>query len=166
MRRLETWALFLATSLGAGCGAPSQDPVATSGSEEMASPGVSVSAPGLQPLPPAGTAPTLPMAAEATATLEPADAIALNTVHSVRLVLTLRNGVGRLPVVLELESPSGLPYQRLERVVTARYGEALVEEYTVPVAGTLIQQAKLSGDWTARFLVNGQPRAATALALP
>lgn len=82
---------------------------------------------------------------------EPPGAFSLQELETLVFTAELVNGATGSEVVLELEAPGEVPYQRL----TAQIDESGRAEFRVPVAGTWIQQAQMSGIWTARFLADG-----------
>jgi len=107
----------------------------------------------------------LTASAAVTVSRVPEDAQTLEALRSMELTLVLPNGVGTLPVVLELETPTGTPYQRIERALGLR-PEDPQGTFTVPVAGSLIGRARLSGAWKVRCFLHGQEFAATTFMLP
>jgi hypothetical protein len=104
---------------------------------------------GVEPPPP-------PVTGEAGFEFLPSDATTLGEVRAVVFRLQVANASGRLPVALELTGPSGLPFQRMEREVRAEPGQPLTVEFTLPVAGTLIHNARMHGAWIATFDTQGR----------
>lgn len=86
-------------------------------------------------------------------TLVPDGALKVSEVHAVNLSLEVLNGPAGGAVHMELVAPSGLSYERQEQQLQA--GKSRLD-FTVPVAGTLIQQVGMSGTWTAHFTLDGR----------
>jgi len=169
MRRHHVLAVLVVLACGSGSESNSVEPAESVQTADQA-----LRPPAQKPRPPVGLVRPLPWlrglpAARASASVSPRGAARLEDVRSVQLSLAVKSLPGRpsreVPVTLEIETPDGTPYQRMEGHVSFAGGLRMTT-FDVPVAGTLIQQARLSGRWTARFLVNGQPLATTVFALP
>jgi hypothetical protein len=146
------------------------DPQPLSGDEvEWAGEAPMTSAPQVGEIPaavaPGIVAGRLPIKVSAGARLEPQGATSLREVGYVTAYLDLSQLDGAADVVLEIQTPDGTPFQRNERQIRATLQDTTRVEFKLPVAGTLIQRKRMTGTWSAQFLVDGQPLAVTTFDL-
>lgn len=98
-------------------------------------------------------APPPKLAATSASTFSP---MLVTSISAVRLVTVTFELIGAEGAVAhEFVGPSGAPYAREELELQGSAFDAHHLELVLPVAGTAIDTARLSGTWTARLLVNG-----------
>ncbi|MBI3182900.1 MAG: hypothetical protein HYZ28_12250 [Myxococcales bacterium] len=151
--------LLLSAALGLSCTQkPTQPPPEEqSPPEELAPapPEVSTAEPGpvpelemVEPLKPP------PLSATTCAELDPAGATSVSSVRSVKVCANVLGARTGQKLVVELLTPRGMPYERREAILTGTPFEAQRVDFELMVAGTMIDTARLWGQWEALFLVD------------
>lgn len=116
--------------------------------------------------PPAPVLPQPRAPVEASIRLVDAEnARSVSATRSVELELILKgvNGVGQVDV--EFIAPGAMPYEKRSTTVRARPDETRTLRFSLPIAGTTIASSGMSGEWEARFFVDGVPVASAAFTL-
>lgn len=106
----------------------------------------------LLPLLPIVVEPKLPVWVRPMVETVPAGSYSVAELETLVLSAEVVNGEPGAEVVLELDAPGEVPYQRLTATVEGDPARAVFE---LPVAGTWIHQNRMTGIWTARFLADG-----------
>lgn len=146
--RINLLGLLLAlASCRVGGDPPSTSLVSPLAKVELRGPAQSVEDPRVdavaQPLPPlAFSSRVTPIRAEGMAGL-----------RDVLVQLSLQGAVPNSQLAVEFLSPGGMPYERRERSIEG--GGLQVHDFLLPVAGTFIESAGLTGSWSARFFLDG-----------
>lgn len=161
---MKRWASGLALVL-AGCAQQAPAPLAAdpSGRVELAPPEIAarVPAPALGVGMGAGAVtPVKPLTATGAVSLSPAGTSRLSEVREV--VVRFEVGGANVPGVAAVEfvPPGGMPFHRAEAPIGTAPPELDRLIFELPVAGTAIDDHKLSGAWSVRLLVNGRQLAA------
>lgn len=105
--------------------------------------------------------PLKPPALSATTCLsyQPATETRISTVRSVIACAKVVGAEGRRTLAVEFIAPGGFPYERREKELKGSAFETQLIEFDLPVAGTMIDTSRMSGKWSARFFLDGQPLA-------
>ncbi len=106
----------------------------------------------LMPLQTRYAEPKLPVWVRPTVEAEPAGSFSVESLETLVLTAEVVNGAPGAEVVLELDAPGEVPYQRLTAKLEGAPARAV---FQLPVAGTWIHQNQMTGLWTARFLADG-----------
>jgi hypothetical protein len=86
---------------------------------------------------------------------EPAGTVRLSDVLSVTVRVVVKNAIGERDVIADFIAPGPVDYQRKVQRIMGTGGEQTVV-FDLPVAGTLIDQQKLTGTWSVRLFVDGE----------
>jgi hypothetical protein len=100
-----------------------------------------------------------------TLALDPPSTQAISEVQRIVVRAEVMHAVGAQAFALELLAPTGTPYDKRTQPLAELPMALQAVELVFPVAGTLIEQAALSGVWTARATVAGVPVASTTFEL-
>ncbi|RKH61404.1 hypothetical protein D7X96_31685 [Corallococcus interemptor] len=68
-------------------------------------------------------------------------------------------------VDVEFIAPGGRPYEKRSATVVAPPDESRTLRYSLPVAGTPVSMARMTGTWQVRFFLDGAQLAATSFTL-
>jgi len=109
-------------------------------------------------------APVVPQGSAAFIGLEEGNR-GLLSMAQVDVDLTVSGVRGRRQVSVEFVPPSGLPYERRATQVDVRADESRTVRFSLPVAGTAVATAGMSGTWEARFFLDGEPLTAASFTL-
>jgi hypothetical protein len=106
--------------------------------------------------PPSGSAVVVGPGAEPTG---------LSQVQQVDVDLEVSGVRGKGLVDVEFIAPGGRPYEKRSTTVEAPPEESRTLRFSLPVAGTTVSMARMTGTWQARFFLDGAPLAATTFTL-
>lgn len=155
MMTTRTWLWAAAVLLVAGC---SKEPALESGSPEPLQE-LSTEAPAA----PAQVEvrpedPLQPVAVTLTPTLAlfPSGAQSVREVDHVGLHLGVIGAVGTHQVAVTFLTPSGATYQFEEQAVNGAANDEVAADFSLPVAGTVIDAHNLEGVWTAKVFFDGE----------
>lgn len=87
------------------------------------------------------------------------------SVRDVTLVVDAIGVAGQRELAVELIAPGELPYERRVVALVGTGNELQTLSFSLPVAGTMIHQSRLSGHWEARLLLDGAPAATASFEL-
>lgn len=96
---------------------------------------------------------TKPATAQVSVTMDPPAMRQIGELRAVKATVTVLGG-GPTALTMEFIAPSGQVFNRQEG--TAVEGEARQTEFSLPVAGTLIDSSALTGTWRARVFFEGR----------
>lgn len=118
-------------------------------------PGIPVQA---KPEPPA-------LSAVTGVSFEPAQPVPLSSLNYVHCELRVVGLGGPHSIVVEFVAPNGFLYERREKQVDESPFVAQTLRFDLMVAGTMIDQSVMTGDWNVRYFLDGQPLAASPFEL-
>jgi hypothetical protein len=85
---------------------------------------------------------------------QPSDTLQVSQMLTVTVRVGIKNAIGPHEVIAVFVAPPPLDYQRMVQTIDVR-GEETSVEFTLPVAGTMIDQQKLVGLWQVRLFLDG-----------
>lgn len=94
--------------------------------------------------------------AETETLYQPDSTRSVGEVRELSLRLTIMGMRNPAELTLELIQPSGNTYEARAAQLAGDPFQKYEAEFVVPVAGTAIDRANLSGTWTARYLLRGE----------
>ena len=100
--------------------------------------------------------PLPPLTALTRVTYSPATARSMSEVLAVTVHVELRGSQGGHEVVANFEAPGGMPYERRAKPIDGTAFDTHELDFVLPVAGTMIPQAGLSGVWVASLYHDGE----------
>ncbi len=113
--------------------------------------------------PPVFDAPQPPaLAVSSSVSYQPPGDVHLSTLRSVSVTFTLIGAGANDLATLEFVGPSGSPYETRPAPLTGTAFDPQQLEFSLPVGGTLVETAQMTGTWKALLLINGQAAAAPA----
>jgi hypothetical protein len=120
---------------------------------------------GKRPPKPKPTPVVPPLVASSRLAFVPEGANTVGSASAVDVELTLSgvNGKGQLDV--EFIAPGDMPYEKRSVTVRALPVDTTTLRFSLPVAGTLIASSAMTGEWEARFFLDGEPVASSAFTL-
>lgn len=111
--------------------------------------------------PPAFDAPQPPpLSASASVSYLPSGDVHLSTLRSVSIAFSLIGAGSTDLATIEFIAPNGSPYETRPVPLRGTAFEQQQLEFSLPVGGTLVETAQLTGNWKAVLRVNGQVAAA------
>jgi hypothetical protein len=87
---------------------------------------------------------------------DPPTAVRIGEVLTVTLHVVVKNSAGPHQVIAEFVAPGAIDYERRVAPIDGPLDQEKSVDITLPVAGTLIDQQKLAGSWSARLFVDGE----------
>jgi hypothetical protein len=129
-------ALLLGLVLLAGGCSKTPGGVETSGPESLYAPAVSI---------------------QSSLAYEPVGERRVGMARQVTVDFTLEGAPKDAEVVVEFRSPGDVPFERRKGRLVASGAMQQRVEFTLPVAGTVIDASSLSGAWTANLIIGGAP---------
>ncbi|MBN8468265.1 hypothetical protein JYJ95_17240 [Corallococcus exiguus] len=90
---------------------------------------------------------------------------ALSEVQQVDVDFVVSGVRNKGQVDVEFISPGGRPYEKRSATVEAPPDETRTLRYSLPVAGTPVSMARMTGTWQVRFFLDGAQLAATSFTL-
>jgi hypothetical protein len=100
--------------------------------------------------------PLPPLTALTRITYSPESARSMSEVLSVTVHVELHGSQGGHEVVANFEAPGGMPYERRAKQIDGTAFDTHQIDFVLPVAGTMIPQAGLSGVWVASLYHDGE----------
>lgn len=100
--------------------------------------------------------PLPPLTALTSITYLPATARSMGEVLSVTVHVEVHGSQGGHEVVANFEAPGGMPYERRAKQIDGTAFDTHQIDFVLPVAGTMIPQAGLSGVWVASLYHDGE----------
>ena len=101
-------------------------------------------------------------AVSSSVSYQPPGDVHLSTLRSVSVTFTLIGAGANDLATVEFVSPSGTPYETRPAPLTGTASDQQQLEFSLPVGGTLVETAQMTGTWKAVLLINGQAAAAPA----
>jgi hypothetical protein len=86
----------------------------------------------------------------------PSTAVRVGEVLTVTLHLVVKNAAGPHQVIAEFVAPGAIDFERRVAPIDGPIDQEKTVDITLPVAGTLIDLQKLTGDWNVRVFVDGE----------
>ncbi len=102
------------------------------------------------------------LAVSSSVSYQPSGDIHLSTLRSVSVTFTLIGAGANDLATVEFVGPSGSPYETRPAPLTGTPFDQQQLEFSLPVGGTLVETAQMTGTWKAVLLINGQQAAAPA----
>lgn len=109
---------------------------------------------------PGASLPVKPLAATGAVSVTPSGTSSVSQVRQITARFDLEGANVPGVAAVEFVPPSGMPYHRMEAAVGVAPPELDRLTFELPVAGTAIDQNKLTGTWSVRLLVGGRQLAA------
>ncbi len=103
-----------------------------------------------------------PLAVSSSVAYQPSGDIHLSTLRSVSVAFTVIGAGANDLATIEFVAPSGSPYETRPAPLTGTAFDEQRLEFSLPVGGTLVETAQMTGTWKAVLLIDGQVAAAPA----
>jgi hypothetical protein len=103
-----------------------------------------------------------PLAVSSAVAYEPPGDVHLSNLRSVSVAFTVIGAGANDLATIEFVPPSGSPYETRPAPLTGTAFDEQRLEFSLPVGGTLVETAQMTGTWKAVLLIDGQVAAAPA----